>query len=105
MKLAENTKRARAAVSYEVVQQYFEELGRRRPPCNIINCDETNCSDDPGAVKVVVKRGSKHAHRFMDTSKTSTSVMFAVAGDGVLLPPYVVYKAKHMYEGWIWIQI
>lgn len=26
--------------------------------------------------------------------------MFAVAGDGTLLPPYIVYKAKHMYEGW-----
>lgn len=26
--------------------------------------------------------------------------MFAIAADGTLLPPYVVYKAKHSYEGW-----
>lgn len=103
IKLAENTKRVRAALSYEVVERYFSHLQQSvdgTPASNIINYDETNFSDDPGAAKVVVRRGSKHAHRIIDTSKSSTSVMFAVAGDGTLLPPYVVYKAKHLYPGW-----
>ncbi|KAG5871940.1 hypothetical protein JTB14_022415 [Gonioctena quinquepunctata] len=26
--------------------------------------------------------------------------MFAIAGDGTMLPPYIVYKAKHSYVGW-----
>lgn len=51
-------------------------------------------------VFIVVRRGSKHAHRVIDTSKTSTSVMSSVAGDGALLRPYIVYRAKDMYEGW-----
>lgn len=59
-----------------------------------------NFSDDPGSVKVVVKHGVKRAHRIMDTSKSSTSVMFAISRDGKVLPPYVVYKAKHLYPGW-----
>lgn len=103
IKLAENTKRVRAAVSYQIVEQYFTHLQASLegvPPSNIINYDETNFSDDPGAVKVVVKRGVKHAHRIIDTSKSSTSVMFAITGNGNLLPPYVVYKARHLYPGW-----
>lgn len=103
IKLAENTKRVRAGVSYEVIQEYFENLRRTVqgvPPSHIINYDETNFVDDPGSVKVVVKRGTKHAHRTIDASKTCTTVMFAIAADGTLLPPYVVYRAKHTYEGW-----
>lgn len=26
--------------------------------------------------------------------------MFAIAADGIRLPPYVVYKAKHTYASW-----
>jgi hypothetical protein len=63
------------------------------PSANIINYDETNFTDDPGKQKVYVRRGSKHARRILDISKTSTSVMFAASADGILLPLYVVYKA------------
>lgn len=27
--------------------------------------------------------------------------MYAVAGDGTLLPVYVLYKAKHLYDTWM----
>lgn len=37
----------------------------------------------------------------MDSSKSSTSVMMSVSASGVLLPPYVVYKAIHLYPTWI----
>ncbi|KAG5884599.1 hypothetical protein JTB14_002252 [Gonioctena quinquepunctata] len=103
MKLAENTKRVRAAVSYGIIESYFSELKDTLEdvsPSNIINYNETNSSDNPGSVEVVVKRVVKHAHRIIDTSKSSTSVMFAISGDDKLLPPYVVYEAKHLYPGW-----
>ncbi|XP_050316184.1 uncharacterized protein LOC126750579 [Anthonomus grandis grandis] len=103
IKLAENTKRVRASVDYEMLNNYFPELQKTLknvPPCNVINYDESNFVDHPGSVRVVVKRGVKHAHRIIDTSKTSTSVMFAISGSGALLPPYIVYKAKHLYPGW-----
>lgn len=61
---------------------------------NIINYDETNLSDDPGKQKVYAKRGDKYDRRTMDSSKKSTSVMFAVTGDGQLLSLYVSTKRK-----------
>jgi len=66
----------------------------------MVNYDETNCSDDPGQEKVVVRRGTRHAERLMDSSKASTSVMMAVSANGDVLPPYVVYKAKYVYDTW-----
>uniref|UniRef100_A0A1Y1K537 DDE-1 domain-containing protein n=2 Tax=Photinus pyralis TaxID=7054 RepID=A0A1Y1K537_PHOPY len=103
IKLAENTKRVRAAVTYEIIEDYFRNVSKiieDIPAQNIVNYDETNFVDDPGAVKVVMKKGSKHAYRTLDTTKSSTTVMFAIAADGTRLPPYTVYKAKYLYEGW-----
>ena len=36
----------------------------------------------------------------MNNSKASTSVTFAAAANGVLLPPYVVYRSKHISDTW-----
>ncbi|XP_052129196.1 uncharacterized protein LOC127750768 [Frankliniella occidentalis] len=102
-RFCENVKRKRAAVSREIVMDYFTRLTvtlNDVPPENIVNYDETNFTDDPGVKLVIVRRGSRHPERVIDTSKSSTSVMFAVSGDGVMLPPYVVYKAIHLYDSW-----
>lgn len=104
VRLSENIKRVRAAVNHEMINKYFDELEKSLegvPSANIVNYDETNFSDDPGKIKVVVKRGSKHADRIMDSSKSSVSVMMAAAGSGKLLAPYVVYKAQHLYPAWL----
>jgi hypothetical protein len=58
-------------------------------------------SDDPGKQKVYVRKGSKHARRILGSSKTSTSVVFVASADGILLPLYVLYKAKNLYREWI----
>lgn len=107
VRLAQNMKRARAVsvqVQVDVINSYFDELYQaieNVPPENVINYDETNFSDDPGKIKVITKRGSKHCDRVMDTSKTNISVMVAVAASGTLLPAYIVYKALHLYPTWI----
>lgn len=36
----------------------------------------------------------------MNHTKGSTSIMMAAAANGTLLPPYVVYKAQHVYDTW-----
>lgn len=103
IRLAENIKRSRAAVSPAILNSYFDELAvslEGIPPENIVNYDETCFTDDPGRKKVVVRRTNKHAERVMDHSKSSTSVMFAVSGSGVMLPPYVVYRSEHLWETW-----
>lgn len=104
VKMSENIKRVRAAVTRETVREYFVNLEATLegvPASHIINYDETNFTDDPGNTKVIVKRGVKHADRIMDTSKTSVSVMVAAAADGTVLPPYILYKAKYVYPGWM----
>lgn len=102
-KMCQNIKRSRAAVSRETLTEYFERLEvelKDVPPQNILNYDETNMRDDPGKKKVIVKRGCKYPERVMNSSKSSTSLMFSAAGDGTMLPVYVVYKAVHLYDSW-----
>jgi hypothetical protein len=102
-KMCQNIKRSRAKVDHETINEYFDELNTSMadvPPNFLINYDETNITDDPGRKKVVVRRGCRHPERIIDHSKSSTSVMFAAAGDGTLLPPYITYKAENLYNTW-----
>lgn len=102
-KMCQNIKRSRAAVNEESINCYFDELSETLDGIDhglIINYDETNITDDPGRKKVVVRRGSRHPERIVDSSKSSTSVMFSAAGDGTLLPPYITYKAENIYNTW-----
>ncbi|GBM61179.1 hypothetical protein AVEN_102482-1 [Araneus ventricosus] len=56
--------------------------------------------DDIGKKKVVTKRGIKYPENIKNISKTSFSIMMCGNATGDLLPPFVVYKALHM---WDWI--
>lgn len=56
-RMAEHIKRARAGVTDETIEKYFEKLKISLdgiPNCNIINYDETAFVDDVGAQKVRV---------------------------------------------------
>jgi hypothetical protein len=104
VRMCNNIKRGRAEVSHSVLKSYFENLIESLAnvtPDRIINFDETNMTDDPGRSKVITRRGSKRAERVMDSSKSSTSVMFAGSASGTLLAPYVVYKSEHLYDSWM----
>lgn len=51
MRRANLIKRARAAVSREIMEEWFkkyQQVVENVPPQNIWNCDETNLSDNPG---------------------------------------------------------
>ncbi|KAJ4428133.1 hypothetical protein ANN_24147 [Periplaneta americana] len=100
---SQNIKRARAAVSPEIIDSYFEELSETLkdvPPEAIINYDETSMQDNPGKSKVNVHRSCKYPERIIDFSKSNFSVMFASTTSGVALSSYVVYKADHLYSTW-----
>lgn len=104
VRASENLKRARASLTVDTLNTYFNELHTSIegvPPANIINYDESNLTDDPGRQRVIVRRGVKHASRILDFTKSSTSVMFCAAADGTLLPPYIVYRAKNVYPEWV----
>lgn len=55
LRMCQNIKRARASVTHEIVNSYFDNLYTELegvPASNIINYDETNLSDDPGRKKL-----------------------------------------------------
>ena len=103
IRIADNIKRARAAITETVCKEFMENLGKTIedvPAQNIWNYDETNLSDDPGRKRCITRRGTKYPERVINTSKTSTSVMFCGNAVGDTLPPYVVYKAEHLWSTW-----
>lgn len=103
MKKSQNIKRSRADVDSNQIVRFFDQLKMSMEgisAANIINYDETNITDDPGSVKVISRRSSKHTDRVIDASKTNTSVMFSGTASGVNLPPYVVYKSTHLNDTW-----
>lgn len=102
-RFGENIKRARASVTQDIVNDYFDNLMKSLEnvsPSSIVNYDETNFTDDPKKQKIIAKRGSKHPENVLDSTKTSVSVMMAGNADGELLPPYIVYKAENLYPSW-----
>lgn len=104
VRICQNIKRARAAVSPDIINEYFDNLEdslRDIPPSHIVNYDETNLSNDPGRHKIITKRGCKFPERVINQTKSAVSIMFAASGAGDILPPYVVYKAKHVYSTWV----
>ncbi len=71
-RVSQHIKSVRAEVSPEDINAYFDNLEVSldgvEPEC-IINYDQTNLSDDPGASTVVCSKGSKRAHLIINTSK------------------------------------
>ena len=101
--ISDNVKAARAEVSEEIINNYFNELDSSLdgiPASHIFNYDETNITDDPGAKHVIVRRERKRAERKTQHSKSLISVMFAGSTAGEFLPPIVVYKSENVYENW-----
>ena len=102
--MCQNISKRCAAVSEEVVSTFFENLKTTLegvPPANIVNYDETNVVDDPKGQLQIFRRGTKHAERIMNSSKSATSIMFVVTASGVNLNPYVVYKAERLQHSWL----
>lgn len=98
-----NMKRARARVTPDEMNQYFENLTETLenvPTGNIFNYDESNLSDDPDRKRVIARRGTKYVDRIVNTSKSSHSVMFCGSADGALLPIYTVYKSAELWDTW-----
>lgn len=95
-RLCENIKRLRAAVTHEIVREYFENVPymENTAPKFTINYDETAISNDPGREKVVVRKGAKYAERIIDQAKTNVSVMFAITAHVEMLPHMSATKAN-----------
>ncbi|KAK3887720.1 hypothetical protein Pcinc_008205 [Petrolisthes cinctipes] len=103
-RLCQNISRKRAAVSEAVIEGYFNNLERTLegiPPSNIINYDESIITDDPKGKLHIFLRVAKRAERIMNTTNSSTSIMFVITASGRSLSPYVVYKGERLQITWI----
>ena len=100
-RLTQNIKKKRAAINEETINRYFDNLEeslRNVPAQNIMNYDESCLTDDPGRKKCITRRGMKYPEMIQDSSKVTVSLMWAASASGELLPPFVVYKSKHLYD-------
>lgn len=100
---AANIKRARAALTRDVIENYFanlKEVLRGVPASHVFNYDESNLSDDPGKKKAIFRRGVKYPERVVNFSKSATSIMMCGSASGILLPPFVIYKGEHLWNTW-----
>ncbi|OWZ22806.1 Retroelement [Phytophthora megakarya] len=62
----------------------------------IYNCDETGIDPQGGApVKVIGARGARNVSVRRGSNRENTSVLMAVSGAGVVVPPLFVIKGKH----------
>lgn len=70
-------------------------------PENIYNVDETGFITDPAAGKVLSRTGSKNVYQNTGSSgREQITVCITGNAAGQTLPPYVVYKGKHLYGSW-----
>ncbi|KAJ8968940.1 hypothetical protein NQ314_002032 [Rhamnusium bicolor] len=102
-RIASNIKRTRAALHENQMREYKKNLEQTLTdvePHAIYIYDETNLTDDPGQKKILTKRDLKYPERICNSSNSSNSLMIAGNSAGKLLPPYVVYKSKHLWDTW-----
>lgn len=102
-RFANNIKKVKAQISEESIKVFIENISKELdsvPPENIYNYDETNLTDDPGRKKVICRRGSKYPERIVNSTKISFSVMFYGNAAGATVPPYIIYKAEHLWTTW-----
>ncbi|KAG8232065.1 hypothetical protein J437_LFUL011561 [Ladona fulva] len=103
-RFANNVKRARAAIDDTVMTQYVDsssDLTKDVPPDRIYNYDETCMSDDPGRSKIICRRGYKYPESVINSTKSTMIVMFCGNAAGLSIPPYIVYKAEHLWTTWV----
>ncbi|CAF1507951.1 unnamed protein product [Rotaria sordida] len=92
----------------EVATKWFEHLRAVltklklfNKPASIWNVDESGFFDDPGRRQVVVKRSTRYPVASQSGSgKSMTTVLLCTSAAGRFLPPYIVYKATHLYDAW-----
>ncbi|CAF3853356.1 unnamed protein product [Rotaria sp. Silwood1] len=109
LKKSRPIEKKRADLTIEQVNKWFDLLSKviqendlANRPGQIFNCDETGMSDSISYSKVLVHRQTTTAYRTQGGTggKSYTSVMFCASATGFLLPPFVIYKSKRLFQEW-----
>jgi hypothetical protein len=126
LKRSSPLEKSRASLTTLQVDEWFALLTKVIEENNLINCpaqifnaDETGeklfvfystdpfhknlgFSDAVSASKVIVHRGTSNAYQVQGGSggKSYTSVMICASATGQLMPPFVVYRSKRLFQEW-----
>ena len=103
--LTSNLKSSRAEVTTEAIKNYFKNLEKTvqgiAPHCMIsLILMKLTLWMTQERKNLCIKRKIKYPENISNYTQGSTSVMFAAAANGNLLPPYTVYKADNLCDRW-----
>lgn len=86
---------------FDLYEETIKDLKLLDRPHLIFNLDETSLCSDPSNTKVVAQKNKpvfRHTH---GTGRSNTSILFCVSACGDKLPPFILYKAKNLWDAWM----
>lgn len=103
-------KRAEGA-NYETIHAFFERVEKLLSEAGIHyapdladrlwNCDESGLCNAVVSGRILARKGSKWVHDTAGGSGRSyTTIHGCGSASGIRLPPFIVYKGKHLYTTW-----
>ena len=90
----------------KTINEYFDNLEKslkifvsldKVDPSLLFNYDETNFTNDPGKLKVLVSKEYGRVENIQGGSKTTASIMVCGSADGTTHAPMIVYKVESLY--------
>ena len=70
--------------------------------CRLWNCDETTFCTSTTSKKLLCKQGAQSLHEVGGgTGREHTTVHVCCCANGQRLLPFILYKAKNMYQEWM----
>lgn len=86
---------------FDMYEELLNENNLLECPERIFNLDETGLGTDARNCGVFVAKNARTAYQRSATcGKTMFSVLFCVSADGKYMPPFTIYKSKHIYDAW-----
>ena len=103
-------KRAEGA-NYETIRSFFDRVEKLFNDLGILhahdladrlwNCDESGLCNAVVSGRILAEKGSRWVHDTAGGSGRSyTTIHGCGSASGVRLPPFIVYKGKHLYTAW-----
>ena len=98
LSLARASASTRASVDnyFDILEQTLKNAGLCDYPGLVFNMDESGFPMDPKPGKTVDCRGSKNPFFVSSGSKAQVSIAACVSAGGQSMPPYIIWKRKHM---------
>jgi hypothetical protein len=85
---------------YSVLENTVAQLGIGTNPSAFYNLDETSFLLDPKGGKIIGEIGVETKRITAGSGRTSFTAMVCACADGSVLPPLIIFEAKHFYDQW-----